>query len=551
MVVPYTIATVLNMKSKTHSQSTVSPANSLTTTGSMVLYLAAFIEGGAVMSIELAGAKMIAPYYGTSLYVWASVLAVTLGGLTLGYFLGGWATYRFQAQQLLFWELLIGSIAVCIMPVLALKIMPATASLGLRLGSLVSAIAFMALPLACMGMVSPTIIQLNNKELQSTGKTAGRVYAISTVGGIIMTLLMGFLLLPEWGVRTSLYFTTVLLGITPLILTLTFNKNKILTVTNLLAVSFCMIALQSPFKIPKTSYKFLYKNDGILGQLAVLENPDGETNRTYHHLFINHIPQTWVDVRFMPISEWSYPHRLSTVAGIKAPGSKALLIGMGGGSIAMEFKKMDFDLDIVELDKRIPKVAEKYFGFNPKDINIYVDDGRHFLHTTPKVYDIIDIDVINGEVQPTHLFTMESFAEIKKIIKPDGIIIINLQGYLKGEHGKGNRSIYKTLLKSGFKVKYYNGGDMGDIHFFASLQDLNYQINFARLNECCRRWNSNIGEAIISNDQLDTLDAVTFTDDKPQLELLNNLIAEAWRSKVISEEGVLKRQERNHIPFFY
>ena len=56
-----------------------------------ILLLVAFIEGGAVMAIELAGAKMVAPFYGTSLYVWASVLAVTLSGLTTGYFLGGWA----------------------------------------------------------------------------------------------------------------------------------------------------------------------------------------------------------------------------------------------------------------------------------------------------------------------------------------------------------------------------------------------------------------------------------------------------------------------------
>ena len=51
------------------------------------------------MAVELAGAKMIAPFYGTSLYVWASVLAVTLGGLTTGYFIGGWATYRYPPQN--------------------------------------------------------------------------------------------------------------------------------------------------------------------------------------------------------------------------------------------------------------------------------------------------------------------------------------------------------------------------------------------------------------------------------------------------------------------
>jgi len=151
------------------------------------------------MAIELAGAKMVAPFYGTSLYVWASVLTVTLGGLTTGYFLGGWATYRYPAMKMLIGVLLAGTVLISIMPLLALKIMPATSGLGLRMGSLVSCTLFMFLPLVCMGMVSPAIIHISNQELKGTGRTAGNVYAISTVGGILMTLLMGFFLLPDLG----------------------------------------------------------------------------------------------------------------------------------------------------------------------------------------------------------------------------------------------------------------------------------------------------------------------------------------------------------------
>src|ERR1700757_3558763 len=140
-----------------------------------LLLLVAFIEGGAVMAIELAGAKMVAPFYGTSLYVWASVLAVTLGGLTTGYFLGGWASYRYPAMKILIGVLLAGTVLIYIMPLLALKIMPATNGLGLRMGSLVSCTLFMFLPLICMGMVSPAIIHLSNQELKGTGRTAGTI----------------------------------------------------------------------------------------------------------------------------------------------------------------------------------------------------------------------------------------------------------------------------------------------------------------------------------------------------------------------------------------
>lgn len=515
------------------------------------LLVIAFIEGASVMAVELAGAKMIAPFYGTSLYVWASVLAVTLGGLTLGYYFGGWATYRFSSKKLLFGELLLGALFIAAMPYLALKIMPATSGLGVRSGSLVSAISFMLLPLVCMGMVSPTIIQLNNKELKGTGRTAGNIYAISTVGGIMMTLLMGFYLLPEWGIRKSVNLTAILMGLMPLLLVVIYRKYKIVASGGLLLVAILLMTSINSFKNPDIPLKYLHSSEGILGQITVLENPDASANKTYRHLFINHIAQTWEDVNYIPISEWSYPHHFATVSSIKPAGAKVLLIGLGGGSLAMEYKKMGFVVDVVELDERMPEIAQKYFGFEPKGMNVFVDDGRRYMQTSTTKYDIIAIDIINGEVQPHHMFTNESFTEIKKIIKPDGLLMINNQGYMFGEHGRGSRSLYKTLLAAGFKVKYFVRGqkdESNDIHFFASLGDLDFnQINESRMNACCRTLPHNYTN-LFTNVTIDVDDAFVLTDDKPILERLNNFQNEEWRTNALA--WILKRQTDNQIPYF-
>src|ERR1700679_3775507 len=88
-------------------------------------FLVAFTEGASVMAIELTGAKMVAPFYGGSLFVWAAVLTVTLGGLTSGYFLGGRAAYRYPGTNLLFGVLLIGTLLIAIMPLLSVLVMPA------------------------------------------------------------------------------------------------------------------------------------------------------------------------------------------------------------------------------------------------------------------------------------------------------------------------------------------------------------------------------------------------------------------------------------------
>ena len=217
----------------------------------------------------------------------------------------------------------------------------------------------------------------------------------------------------------------------------------------------------------------------------------------------------------------------------------------------MELRKMGFLLDVVEIDRRIPVIAEKYFALNPAGMKIYIDDGRHFMRTTTGTYDIIAIDVLNGEVQPYHLFTVEAFGEMKNILAPDGLILINNQGYMHGEHGKGSRSIYKTLLESGFKVKYFTSEineESGDIHFMASPVDLDFHlIDNERMNVCCRLRPHKYDE-LISGAPINIADAFVLSDNKPRLEKINIYENEKWRSNAIS--WILKRQTDNRIPFF-
>lgn len=521
-----------------------------------LLFLIAFIEGGTVMAIELAGAKMIAPFFGTSLYVWASVLAVTLGGLTAGYFAGGWATYRYQPLRMLFWELLAGTLLIALMPVLAISVMSVTGSLGVRLGSLLSSLAFMFLPLVCMGMVSPTIIQLSNRELKGTGKTAGTIYAISTIGGITMTLLMGFYFLPEWGIRKSVFLAAILLGLMAILVVIIGRRFKVVSGIGFLAVILLFFASSSSFSDVNAAEKYLYRSEGILGQLAVVDSKTGDHTRS---LFINRCPQTVVNPGKLPASLWKYPHRIAMLASIKPAGSKALLIGLGGGGIAMELKKMGFSVDAVELDKRVPELAEEYFGFEPGGMNVTIDDGRHFIRTTGNKYDLVVIDVLNGEIQPYQMFTTESFAELKQIMAPDGLLIINNQGFLLGEHGRGGRSVYKTLVESGFKAKYYFAGDAdhsGDIHFIASPSD--FQIFFnpsERINACCREYPVDYQSLVISvevvaaNNPLDLNDAEVLTDDRPALETLYNYSNEEWRTNIM--KSLIGRRKAKPVPLFY
>lgn len=179
------------------------------------VYPVLLIEGASLMGIELIGAKLVAPSYGNSIYVWAAVLSVTLAGLTLGYFGGGKLSVKEPTEKMLFNIIALAALAVIIMPFTGKMIMNATLGLDLRLGIILSCIIFLMPPLFLFGLVGPMVVRLSAKSADEIGKTAGRVYFISTMGGIIGTFGFGFYLIPHMGIQASIYLTAISLALLP------------------------------------------------------------------------------------------------------------------------------------------------------------------------------------------------------------------------------------------------------------------------------------------------------------------------------------------------
>lgn len=179
-----------------------------------LLYTVSILEGGSLMAVELIGAKLAAPFYGTSLYVWATIFAVTLVGLALGYFYGGYVSEKKPTVSTLRKVVLIGGLFTLIMPFWGKFVMNLMFDLPLIVGVLSSCFLFLFPPLFCFGMVSPLIIQLLNNSNNNPGQNAGSIYAISTLGGVICTFLFGFYFIPFKGITLSLIIvsTMMLLG---------------------------------------------------------------------------------------------------------------------------------------------------------------------------------------------------------------------------------------------------------------------------------------------------------------------------------------------------
>ena len=139
--------------------------NSTQVQGKTWLYLIVFLTGASVMVIELLGTRLIAPFYGASLYVWSSLISVTMIALAIGYFVGGrWADRAKRTGLSLI--IALAALFTLLIPLATRSVLLATDPLGLRGGAFVSSLILFFPSLTMLGMVSPLAIKLATARLQ-------------------------------------------------------------------------------------------------------------------------------------------------------------------------------------------------------------------------------------------------------------------------------------------------------------------------------------------------------------------------------------------------
>jgi hypothetical protein len=162
----------------------------------ILLYLIAGWSGFFVMAIELLGGRLLAPYFGSSIYVWGAIITVFMLALSLGYLWGGRASLYAPSLQRL--GLMLLAAAASALPALLWGdsvLEHLSARIGdPRYGSLVAAALLFFLPTCVSGMVSPYAVRLLVADRASAGQLAGRLYFVSTFGSAAGTILTSFYL---------------------------------------------------------------------------------------------------------------------------------------------------------------------------------------------------------------------------------------------------------------------------------------------------------------------------------------------------------------------
>lgn len=466
------------------------------------IYVVSFFEGAAVMATELCGSKLIAPYFGSSLYVWAAVIAVTLGSLAGGYFYGGRLSLAKNQVKTLSLILFVAALYIGAMPFIVNLFGPIALRFGLMFSVTISSLLLLSVPMFLMGSASPLIISIQTKNQEESGRVSGLVYSISTLGGIISTFLCGFFFIPTFGINITLFVFASLLTLS-LVLLHKSNGFK--------AAVLLLMLLVSGFTSKMPVKNCIYESDGMLGKINVID--DTINNSVIRKLLVNNTVQSEMDMQSgQSVSQ--YIALLDSNVN-KVQNKKALVLGMGGGLTSNLFASKGYLVTGVELDQRIIDVAKDYFHLSA-NTNAIADDARRYINNCHEKFDLVLIDVFKAEEQPVHVITTESLKKLSQNLLDNASLVINWHGYVKGERGLGTSILLNTLKSAGFNYKLVAASKKED--------ERNILIFASTTSQAVKKFE--ISESVEPCGLINT-------DAKPLLEKYNALANQTWRKNYI------------------
>ena len=425
-----------------------------------------FIASFCTLVIELVAGRVLAPYVGVSLYTWTSIIGVVLAGISVGAWAGGWLADRRPAESTLGWLLLAAGLT-------AMAIAPATALLADDDGLLtqygvattllarVVLLAFVLffLPSLFLGMISPVAVKIAVRDLDTTGRTVGKIYAFSTLGSIAGTFVTGFYLIAEFGTRATLIGTGAALLATALLLGGLFRRRAVAVVAVVLAIAAAAFALEPRFGLPPghrpatDTLGILHREESQYYTIQVERTVRDDNGAPIHALHLDHLVHSYSDPADPAYLEYGYLEIFRDLIAWKAtrtPVPRLLFIGGGGYTLPrlVELEHPSAEIDVVEIDPAVTRTAQRFFGLPRATIVRTVnEDARWFAMRASGPYDLIFIDAFNDLSVPYHLTTREMTAELRRLLAPDGALIANLiddptRGRFLGSYVKTLESVF-------------------------------------------------------------------------------------------------------------
>lgn len=450
----------------------------------LLLYATSFFCGMSVMAVELSISRLLAPYFGTSQIIWTVIIGLIMISLSLGNVLGGRSADKHNSMNRLYSIIWVSALWIAIIPFVGKYLVVAITGLLvlfmpnnlLITGSAISCLVLFSIPMIGLGMVSPYLVKLGVTDIADTGKTAGKIYAMNTIGSIIGTFLPTFVTIPTVGTsKTFLIFSFVLNLICLTYFVITKTKIVKPAITAVIIFGILLLPLSNSYAFWRES---LVEDESLYNYLQVTEDEDSVYLSTNVAFGVQSVYK-----KDNQLSGLYYDYALMAPQFIKDFKSNnkldVLILGNGTGTYAKQSKihYPNVKTDGVEIDPKIVDLSKKYFDLKDDEATIYTTDGRTFLADEKcGIYDVIMVDAYHDITIPFHMATEEFFTEVSKHLKPGGVIILNINMKAKGDNPI-NKYLSQTVKKVMKKVYTYDIKSSTNVLLFAS-NDVTMLDNF-------------------------------------------------------------------------
>lgn len=491
------------------------------------------IEGSLVMAIELLAGSVIIPFYGNGLEVWTFILGITMASLAIGYYLGSIVSKNWNISAWL--TILYLTVGATIIFIPYLSQASFEAAINDQFGKTIFAGVFpvLFLPLCLCGMISSLLICHAAETGNDVSNSTGSIYGFSTLAGVVTALFIGLFALENLE-NSLLFFLFSCLSLTAVfLLNHRFMILKYMGFgTVFLSVLFCYLgpaAVNERSDVPGT--KTIYKSRGILGEVKVVDEIVSGTRM----LYVNNALQSTLGKD--GLASLPYVKYIGFFLSHRSKNEKLLLAGLGGGNLLRDLKPLGFKTDVVEMDERIAHVAEKYFGSDFSGCNVIIDDARHFINTSDEKYDIIILDLSQGEIIPSNIYTMEAFEKIDGLLTENGLLVLHLFCSEKGNSVNSILSLGKTMESIGWNVYLFNNDHdpyLPSPYIFAASKK---KIDFATIRYANYGMSGNRIFPSPDGDirKMDYSSGQILTDDQPLLEIYQKEIVAFFRTNYIRD----------------
>ena len=405
--------------------------------GNRFLYVLVFVVGTASLGAEIAAARLMAPFFGASTIVWANTIGVVLVSLSIGYWLGGRLGDRYPRLRELCLVVAAAAALLAVVPFAARPFFEVSTdaldeiSAGAFVGSLVGVLFLIAIPVVLLGTCSPWAIRLAVPDVEHSGRTAGRLYAISTVGSLLGTMLAALVLIPFIGTQRTFLTFAVALGL----VAAAGLGWRYLAVPAALAAVFAV-----PIGTVKATdgERVLFEGESEEQYIRVIEQEDGDRALELNEGQATH--SLYRPGSYLTGDVWD-GYLVAPFAVRDSAPERIAILGNAAGTTARAYGHYfpQTEVDGVEIDAKLTELGERYFDLENPNLQVFHEDARPWLEDSDGDYDVIMVDAYRQPYIPFYLATEEFFELVRDRLAPGGVVVVN------AGHPEGNDDLEKVL----------------------------------------------------------------------------------------------------------